>query len=266
MDGSAGQQESDASKRDPMSDSRAAHASGQPGAGWRADPTDRHDLRYFDGDAWTRHVADGKTVHVDPQPIPEVTVSNPTENDIRYDIDPAGLAVALLGSLAALIAVFLPRVESPAFLRIEHNTLIQSGDGYWIVGFAIALAAAAYRARSTGVRAFSPYVFGCLILAIAIYEGTNEGSLTLSRISLSGDPVGGTVKASPAIGIYLAGIGGALGIIGTWRMRRDSPRAVPEPVTEPTKRCPDCAETIMAAANVCRYCGRRFDGTATPTR
>jgi hypothetical protein len=30
-----------------------------------------------------------------------------------------------------------------------------------------------------------------------------------------------------------------------------------------TKTCPDCAETVKLAANVCRYCGYRFDGEAS---
>ena len=28
---------------------------------------------------------------------------------------------------------------------------------------------------------------------------------------------------------------------------------------EPTQRCPDCAETVKAAAKVCRFCGYRFE-------
>ena len=28
---------------------------------------------------------------------------------------------------------------------------------------------------------------------------------------------------------------------------------------EPTKRCPECAETVKAAAKLCRFCGYRFE-------
>jgi hypothetical protein len=31
-------------------------------------------------------------------------------------------------------------------------------------------------------------------------------------------------------------------------------------VAEATKKCPDCAETVLAEAKVCKHCGARFDG------
>lgn len=33
-----------------------------------------------------------------------------------------------------------------------------------------------------------------------------------------------------------------------------------------TKRCPDCAETVLHDARVCKHCGYRFDGSAPPPR
>jgi hypothetical protein len=47
----------------------AGLASGTPaqvGAGWFADPTGRHELRYWGGSSWTEHVSDGGVVSADP--------------------------------------------------------------------------------------------------------------------------------------------------------------------------------------------------------
>src|SRR3954465_14989976 len=53
-----------------------------------------------------------------------------------------------------------------------------------------------------------------------------------------------------------------------WRPQRQrySGRQVP-PVSDdrPTKVCPDCAESVLAAAQKCRFCGYRFDGRAPAT-
>ena len=41
------------------------------------------------------------------------------------------------------------------------------------------------------------------------------------------------------------------------------PAALPTPVAAAQKKCPDCAEMILAEAKKCRFCGREF-APATP--
>lgn len=38
----------------------------EPGSGWYGDPTGRHELRYWDGQRWTRHVSDEGVQDSDP--------------------------------------------------------------------------------------------------------------------------------------------------------------------------------------------------------
>jgi Uncharacterised protein family UPF0547 len=33
----------------------------------------------------------------------------------------------------------------------------------------------------------------------------------------------------------------------------------------PRKQCPDCSETVLSAANVCRHCGYRFEDQPSTT-
>ncbi|HEU4656298.1 MAG TPA: zinc ribbon domain-containing protein [Capillimicrobium sp.] len=37
-------------------------------------------------------------------------------------------------------------------------------------------------------------------------------------------------------------------------------RPEPLPPGVPTKQCPDCAETVLAAARICKHCRHRFEG------
>jgi hypothetical protein len=75
----------------------------------------------------------------------------------------------------------------------------------------------------------------------------------------------GCEKASPAAGIYLAGIGGLLAAAGGFQMRNGPGRRDGFDGPEATRVCPDCAETVLAAARVCRYCGHNFSAAAGPS-
>jgi len=55
----------------------------------------------------------------------------------RIEVSPVGLGIALVGALAMVIAVFLPRVESTSFGGVAENTLIQSGDGWIFIGLSL---------------------------------------------------------------------------------------------------------------------------------
>jgi hypothetical protein len=194
----------------------------------------------------------------------------------RWKISPVGAAIALAGAAATIIAVFLPRAESSAFSLggIEQNTLIQSGDGWPFILFAIAIIGAVYRSYSQGKKSWLVPILAVWIIGMAYYQGTNKDKMTLYRIDPStgsADYSAPSVKASPGVGIYVAGVGGLLALAGGWQMRRDAEPAAetrppaspavappPAPPAVSTKNCPDCAETVMAEARVCRFCGYRF--------
>lgn len=79
-------------------------------------------------------------------------------------------------------------------------------------------------------------------------------------------------KGRSGIGWFLIGcIIGIFGIILVAVLPSLKPQAVtvtnPSTMTlvndgRPTKNCPECGETVLQVANVCKHCGARFNGVA----
>lgn len=204
----------------------------------------------------------------------------------EVDVSPVGLGIALLGALLTVIALFLPHLEGSTFARIKENTLIQNGDGWILIGLATGVAASAYAAYRRNRKSWAVIILGVVIVAFAVYHGTDKDSRTLVSVNPpteidSQDDLFGlndTLKelskpevADPGIGVYMVGVGGLLAILGGWQIRRSGPLVpkhvdgeVPATTGQPTKTCPDCAERVLNAARVCKHCGYRFDAHGPP--
>jgi len=208
--------------------------------------------------------------------------SESSEAEVVTRPNPAGVAAAFAGAGALVIAVFLPYADNTtSFARIAQNTLIQH-DGWPLVVLGLIAAATAF-----GGLAGKPVRGTCLVLAVlagafVVYIATDKNLRTLYPI-VNGTPDSsqpGTVAAA-GVGVYVAGIGAGLLLLASFFASGEltlAGVAVPpsligpadtmaSPATPPetqatTKKCPDCAETILADARVCKHCGYRF---APPT-
>jgi len=79
--------------------------------GWFPDPTGRHDHRWWDGAAWTAHVADAGIATVDPLPeAPIATSAAPGRPaSAPHGTDPVAV-VALIAGLLGILLVFAPGI------------------------------------------------------------------------------------------------------------------------------------------------------------
>jgi hypothetical protein len=187
-------------------------------------------LQYWDGERWTQNyrptsgeeqARSGKSPAVQDMPDLEahalfwqpkrVIVSVPRE---PVPLNPIGIGLALTGAALMIIGVFLPRVESQQFFRVVDNTLIQSGDGWIVIGLGIFIAVAVYAAIRHRRRTYAVLILAVLGIGIAISNGTGE-RLELSSLNpAAAAALDGTEKASPGTGLYAAGAGSGLAALG----------------------------------------------------
>jgi hypothetical protein len=186
--------------------------------------------------------------------------------EARYAISPVAAGTAAIGGVLLALASFLPLDQpSRAFARVQSNTLIQHGY-WWVLIGAAAIVLAALRAYTTGKRSetTSVLILGVIAAALVIYAAQDTSLRTLYPIGANGEPeasAAGTVVPL-GIAIYVASVGVLLALLGGWTMRQTA-AAIPTAEPEATTLCPECAETILAAARVCKHCGHRMEPAAS---
>lgn len=172
--------------------------------------------------AFDAHLAGRESPTPDSFGAGEPVVAGDTK---AVDVTPLSLGIVLAGAVLMLIAVFLPQFEANTFARIEKNSLIQNGDGWWFIGIAIGSAGAAYRAYRARLRSFGPIILGGIGIAVAFYYGTSHSQRRLCSVDAVTFGQHCTI-AAPGIGIYAAGVGGLLILAGGWQIFRSQVVAV----------------------------------------
>ena len=170
--------------------------------------------------------------------------------------NPLALGLIIVGAVALAISTFLPLVEpAGTFRMIEHNTLIQRG-GWMLIALALGIAASGYRvSQGRWTARWLPIVL--CVSAAGLIVLNDKNLRTLYPVGPDGNPITTEpgIVTNPGIAIYVAGAGVAAAFIGSAMLLRSRQAG--------TKKCPGCAETVLADANVCKHCGYRF---ASPWR
>jgi len=134
--------------------------------GWFADPTGRHDHRWWDGAAWTGHVADAGVAGKDPLDARprerDATASGPEDSGpaertrgpvadgaARSTVDPVAILALILAIIALLIALLpvvgiVPATAAVIVAVIARARVRRSGrrgEGVAIAGLVIAIGA-----------------------------------------------------------------------------------------------------------------------------
>src|SRR6516165_10182846 len=183
--------------------------------------------------------------------------------------NPLALGLVIVGAAVMAIAAFLPLDEPVSTLRmVQSNTLIQ--HGHWgIVALAVGIAAGGFWASQRDGKWPLPVVLCLFAAADVILWFTDKDMRTLYPVRPDGTldtSQPGTV-ADLGIALYVAGAGVAVALVGTLMLRQqeraakataaedDGPLVAARETARTTKKCPDCAETILADAKVCKHCG-----------
>jgi hypothetical protein len=158
-----------------------------------------------------------------------------------------------------VISAFLPLVEpTGTFRRVAENTPIEHSGGWMLVALAFAIAASGRRvSQGRWKEGWVPIALCVTAAGLIVLNSSNKGLRTLYPVGPDGNPITTQpgIVANIGMAIYVAGAGIAAAFVGSVMLLRSRQAK--------TKKCPVCAETVLADAKVCKRCRYRFASAAS---
>lgn len=190
------------------------------------------------------------------------------EQQKSYEISPLALGLVFVGAAVMIVSLFLPLGDSSNFIQVANNRMLQHSESWGIAVLAVIAAGMSYRAFKLKRLSWAAIICGLWALGMAIYMGKSD---SLLQVCATSGGFGACETAGAGLGIYAAGLGGALTAFGGFVLRAAKPVSEGSDTSSlaaslaelpATKTCPECAETVLAAAKVCKHCSYRFEGTS----
>lgn len=188
-------------------------------ANWHADPTGRHQYRYWNGTEWTDQVADNQVTSTDPPLMPTsgaAPAAGPTPGAPPTPVprarppkqrgNPLWALISLVGALALIVGSFLnaasASVGNGTFgVSVDRNYFDGDGPLELVIGIAIAalavLVAIAVLPRWGGWLIFALGIVGAFVAVIDVFDVKDD----IDQI----ENLGGSGSIGPALWLCLAG-------------------------------------------------------------
>jgi hypothetical protein len=184
-------------------------------ANWYADPTGRHQHRYWNGSEWTDQVADDQVTATDPPTMPSPgTAPAPQPGPVATKVpgNPLWAWIAGIGGVALIVGSFLNALNANVLgLSVDKNYFDGDGPLELVLGIAIVvlavLVALGVLSRRGGWFVVGLGVVATLIAVADVFDVKDK----IDQVKA----LGGTGSIGPALWLCLAGgivavVGGAL--------------------------------------------------------